>query len=219
MEINLLKSLPKSQKPLTIRKQVTQKDRILSWRLSNEYFDGTREQGCGGYYDDNRWGPVAEDFIKHYNLQPDAKILDIGCAKGFLLKEFKRLLPAAETCGVDISDYAIENCSPSIIEHVYIANADNLPFKDNYFDLVISINSLHNIMDLDQLSNSFSEINRVSKNSSNAFVSLGAYENEDERMVLDNWAVVASAYMHVDNWKAFFNKVSYIGDYMWFKPK
>ena len=144
--------------------------------LSNEYFDGTREQGCGGYYDDNRWGPVAEDFIKHYNLQPDAKILDIGCAKGFLLKEFKRLLPAAETCGVDISDYAIENCSPSIIEHVYIANADNLPFKDNYFDLVISINSLHNIMDLDQLSNSFSEINRVSKNSSNAFVSLGAYE-------------------------------------------
>ncbi len=217
MEIDLLKSLPKSKKPLGIRKKVSQKDRILSWRLSDEYFDGSREQGCGGYYDDDRWQPVAKDFINYYRLKSNSKILDIGCAKGFLLKEFKKLLPNAETYGVDISDYAVENSCPSIQDSLYIANADNLPFKNNYFDLVISINSLHNIMNLDQLSQSFKEINRVTKK--DAFISLGAYENDEEKTTLDNWAVVATTYMHVNNWKLFFDKVSYKGDYCWFKPK
>ncbi len=217
MKINLLRSLPKAKKPLETRKLVIPDDRILSWKLDSEYFDGTREQGCGGYYDDERWKPVAQDFINHYKLRSDAKILDIGCAKGFLLKEFKKLLPDSVVCGLDISSYAITNCVPDVKETLFIGNADSLPFENNYFDLVISINSLHNIMNIKQLIRSFSEINRVSKK--NAFVSLGAYENENEKNTLDNWAVVATTYMHVDKWKKFFNKVSYTGDYYWFKPK
>tara|TARA_B110000037_G_C17087950_1_gene492767 strand:- start:501 stop:1154 length:654 start_codon:yes stop_codon:yes gene_type:complete len=216
MEINLLKSLPKQKKPLKIRKKVSPKDRVLSWRLGYEYFDGTREQGCGGYYDDSRWRPVAQDFIDHYKLKEDAKILDIGCAKGFLLKEFKTLLPKSTICGIDISDYAITNSHPSIRKSLCIGNADNLPYRNKYFDLVISINSLHNIMKLDQLEKSFHEINRVKKES--CFISLGAYENKKEKDILDNWAVVATTYMHVNNWKNFFVKVSYKGDYCWFKP-
>tara|TARA_B100001093_G_scaffold519629_1_gene609550 strand:+ start:1246 stop:1899 length:654 start_codon:yes stop_codon:yes gene_type:complete len=217
MEINLLNKLPGKNKPLNIRKTVTPDDRILSWRLGYEYFDGSREQGCGGYYDDNRWRPVAEDFIDFYKLNDDAKILDIGCAKGFLLKEFKQLLPNSTVCGLDVSEYAVTNCVSEIEKNLYIGNADNLPFKSDFFDLVISINSLHNIMNIEQLKKSFSEINRVSKK--NSFVSLGAYENDEEKDTLDNWAVVATTYMHVAQWKKFFESVSYKGDYFWFKPK
>ena len=87
MKINLLKSLPEtwSKKPFKIRSKASVKDKILSWKLDKEYFDGSREQGYGGYKYDGRWRQVAKDIIKHYSLKDNAKILDIGCAKGFLL--------------------------------------------------------------------------------------------------------------------------------------
>ena len=37
------------------------------------------------------------------------------------------------------------------------------PYKDNFFDLTISINSLHNILTLEELKQAFKEIKRVSK--------------------------------------------------------
>ena len=92
MEINFLKYLPKKKKPLKKRKKVSEKDRIKTWKLDFHYFDGTREQGYGGYKYDGRWRPLAVAMIKHYKLDNDSKILEIGCAKGYLIKEFKNLL-------------------------------------------------------------------------------------------------------------------------------
>jgi SAM-dependent methyltransferase len=164
MRINLLKSLPEtwSKKPFKIRSRASVKDKILSWKLDKEYFDGSREQGYGGYKYDGRWRQVAKDIIKHYSLKDNAKILDIGCAKGFLLEEFRRILKKSILCGVDISSYAI---SKSINKGKYlsISNATCLPFGTNYFDLVLSINSLHNILDIVNLKLAFKEMKRVSK--------------------------------------------------------
>jgi|TARA_B110000483_G_scaffold222673_1_gene279843 ubiquinone/menaquinone biosynthesis C-methylase UbiE len=218
MKINLLKSLPKTwkKKPLKIRKNASIEDRILSWRLDREYFDGNRQQGYAGYKYDGRWKPVARDFIKHYNLKDNSKILDIGCAKGYLLDEFSKLLKKPTLCGLDISHYAITKNNKKIIKNLCIGNATKLPFENNYFDLVISINSLHNIMDLKKLKKSFKEINRVSKE--NVFISLGAYDTKKERKILDNWAVVATAYMSTKSWLKFFKHVKYKGNYWWFKP-
>ncbi len=219
MEINLLKSLPQKskKKPLKLRSRVKLYDKILSWRLDKEYFDGERKYGYGGYKYDGRWRPVAKDFIDYYKLPQNAKILDIGCAKGYLLDEFSKLLKKSSLYGLDISNYAISNTNKKIKKNLCIGNAIALPFKTNYFDLVISINSLHNILILKDLSRAFKEINRVSKKYS--FVSLGAYDNQTEKKILDNWAVVSTTYMSTTMWIKFFKKVKYKGDYTWFKPK
>ena len=216
-KINLLKSLPISKKPLEKRKQAELKDRRYHWKLGQEYFDGTREQGYGGYSYDGRWKPVANDIINHYKIKKDAKILDIGCAKGFLLYELKKILPDCETWGVDISTYAVSNSHKSIKENIIIANAKELPFESNYFDLVISINSLHNILNVNETIESLMEIMRVTKTFS--FISLGAYVNDIEKRTLDDWAVVGTTYAHEIDWLEIFKKSGYTGDYWWFKPK
>ena len=119
--------------------------------------------------------------------------------------------------GVDISEYAVSNAHKKIKNKLVIANANNLPFKNKFFDLTISINSLHNILNLKELKKSFNEIKRVSKK--NMFISVGTYENHREKKILDEWAVLATTYMSKKNWLKFFKKVRYNGDYDWFKPK
>ena len=219
MKINLLTSLPRTwkKKPIKARASASIEDRILSWRLDKEYFDGNRKQGYAGYKYDGRWRPVAKDFIKHYNLKDNAKILDIGCAKGFLLDEFGKILKKPTLCGLDISHYAITKSNKKIKKNLCIGNATSLPFDNNYFDLVISINSLHNIMGLKELKNSFKEIKRVSKK--NVYITLGAYNSNKGKKFLDKWAVVATAYMSTMAWLKFFKSVGYKGDYWWFEPK
>ena len=216
MEVNFLNYLPGKKKPIKERFTVLQKDRIKSWRLDKHYFDGSRKQGYGGYHYDGRWKKVAQSMIKHYSLNQNAKILDIGCAKGYLLKEFKDILKKSTNIGVDISGYAADNSHKKVRNSIAVANSVELPFENNYFDLTISINTLHNILDLKSLEKSFREIKRVSKK--HMFISIGTYENEKEKKILDNWAVVATTYMHKKNWLKFFKKVKYNGDYSWFKP-
>lgn len=217
MEIKFLNYLPKRKKPLKKRRNVSDEDKIKTWKLDKNYFDGSREQGYGGYKYDGRWKPFAQAMIKHYGLNNKSKILEIGCAKGYLMKEFKDLLPKCTIYGVDISEYAILTAHKKIKNNLVIANANSLPFKKNFFDLTISINSLHNILNLTDLKKAFKEINRVSKK--NKFISLGTYENIKEKNILDKWAVLASCYMSKKNWLKFFRHVKYKGDYDWFKPK
>ena len=216
MEVNFLNQLPGKKKPIKERFSVSNEDRIKSWRLDKYYFDGSRKQGYGGYHYDGRWKKVAQSMTKHYSLNQNSKILDIGCAKGYLLKEFRDILKKSTNIGIDISEYAVDNSHKKVRNNIAVANSVELPFENNYFDLTISINTLHNILDLKSLEKSFREIKRVSKK--NMFISIGTYENEKEKKKLDNWAVVATTYMHKKNWLKFFKKVKYNGDYSWFKP-
>jgi ubiquinone/menaquinone biosynthesis C-methylase UbiE len=218
MKINLLESLPNTwiKKPLAKRKKVKIEDRILTWKLDKEYFDGSREQGYGGYKYDGRWKSVAKEIIKYYDLKDNSKILDIGCAKGYLLEEFRKLLKNPILCGIDISSYAIKN-SIKKGKILAIGNATTLPFSNKYFDLVISINSLHNILSKIELKKAFKEINRVSKK--NIYITVGSYKNKNEKKKLDDWAVLATTYLSNEGWTKFFKKVNYKGDYWWFTPK
>ena len=85
-------------------------------------------------------------LIDTYNLTGDAKILDVGCGKAHLLYEMKSLLPKCEGWGFDISEYGVANSPGLIKENVFVHRAeDPYPWNDNYFDLVISLNCLHNL--------------------------------------------------------------------------
>ena len=49
---------------------------------------------------------VVSNFTKYYNLKSGDRVLDVGCAKGFLVKDF---LDRIHVYGIDISNYAIDN--------------------------------------------------------------------------------------------------------------
>jgi len=146
-EIDLLKNYPKSNRDVDARaEEKTEEDREIARRFGKEFFDGARRTGYGGFsYNPKYWSPVVPDFIEHFSLKPNDSLLDVGCAKGFMLNDFLCAVPELEVAGVDISDYAVENSLASVRQHLHVASAVSLPFPDKRFDVVISINTVHNL--------------------------------------------------------------------------
>jgi ubiquinone/menaquinone biosynthesis C-methylase UbiE len=143
-------------------------------------------------------------------LTENASILDVGCAKGFMLHDFKELMPKITVAGIDISEYAIEHAIEPVKPFLRVGNAKELPYPDNSFDLVISITTIHNLP-LEECKQALWEIQRVSRKY--AFITVDAWGTEEERERLMKWNLTALTYMHVDDWKKLFEEVGYTGDY------
>ena len=179
-EINLLKNYPKTKRDVSKRREEkTEEHRAIARKFGKDFFDGDRKVGYGGFnYDPKYWTKVVKDICDYYKLKSGDKILDIGCGKGFMLYDFLKLNPQLEVFGIDISEYAIENCIESLKGKLQIGDAISLPYPDNHFDLVISINTHHNL-DGKDLIKAFNELQRVTKK--NSYVVLDAYSNEKEK--------------------------------------
>lgn len=179
-------------------------------KYAEDYWDGNRRYGYGGYKYDGRWEVVAKRLIEIYKLPEKAKILDVGCGKGFLLYEFKKLLPDSQIAGFDISKYAIENAKeeikPSLFEH---KAQEKYPFGDKEFDLVISITTLHNLY-IHELKSTLKEIERVGVNK---YTVVESYRNEEELFNLQCWALTCEAFSTPQEWIWLFNEFGYTGDY------
>ena len=216
-EIDLLKNYPKAKRDLTKRlENKTEEVRSVARKFDKEFFDGERKFGYGGFsYNSKYWSEVVKDFIDYYNLDDGSKILDVGCAKGFMLYDLFKLNSNLDLHGVDISKYAIENSVTEINHKLQVANATNLPYEDNFFDLVIAINTIHNL-DKAECATALKEISRVSKN--NAFLTVDAYRNNEEKQRMYAWNLTAKTIMSVDEWIKFFDQSNYDGDYFWFIP-
>ena len=94
------------------------------------------------------------------NFSPQS-FLDIGCAKGFLVKAL--LASGVDAQGCDISKWAIENCESEVKGRLKIADIrDGLPYPDNSFDAVCSLNTLEHI-ELEYLDFIAKEMARVAK--------------------------------------------------------
>ena len=214
-EIDLLKFYPKSKRPIEDRGNlVTDIDRAVARKFDVEYYDGDRLTGYGGYgYSPRFWTDTVAHIVDVYSLNNDSKILDIGCAKGYMMYDLSLLIPEAEIKGVDISQYAKDHAIEPMKENIVVSNANNLPFPDDYFDLVIAINTLHNLPLID-CKQAFREINRVTKN--NSFVMNDAWKDDKGKRAMLKWNLTALTYMSCDEWLNFFKEVEYKGDYYWF---
>lgn len=182
----------------------------IAKKWSFDYWDGSRDINYGGYYYDGRWLPIAKKMIKHYKLKENSKILDVGCGKGFLMYEFKRLLPKCQVYGQDISKYAIKNSKSEIKKKIKHGCASKLKFESNYFDLVISLNTLHNLYCFD-LVKALKEIERVSRK--NKYICVESYRNETEKVNLLYWQVTCESFYTPSEWKWFFKQSKYTGDH------
>ena len=216
-KIDLLVNYPKTKRNVKERgASKTEEDRAIARKFGQEFFDGHRKHGYGGFsYHSRFWQPVIPTFKEHFGLKAENSVLDVGCGKGFLLHDMAELIPGITVTGVDISEYAIENAIVDMRPFVRVANAKDLPFEDNSFDVVISINTVHNL-DRDECAIALSEIERVSRGKS--FITVDAYRSEEEKELMYAWNLTAKTIMHEDEWVAFFYEVGYTGDYYWFIP-
>ena len=216
-EINLLENYPQTKRNVEERGQAkSEADRAVAREFGREYFDGDRRFGYGGYsYQPRFWEPVVPVFQKYYGLTANSSILDVGCAKGFMLYDFQRLIPGITVAGVDVSAYALEHSLAGVKPYLRRANAQELPFPDGAFDLAISINTIHNLPAA-ECKKALAEIQRVTRR--HAFITVDAYRNEAERKRMELWNLTALTYRHVGEWTAFFKEAGYRGDYYWFIP-
>lgn len=183
----------------------------LAKKFDYDYWDGDRRICYGGYnYIEGRWEKVARKLIEHYQLKNDAKILDIGCGKGYLLFDLMKLLPDLNIYGLDVSRYAVENSKEEIKETITVGSATNLPFKDNFFDLVISINTLH-CLEAQDLYKALKEMERVGKK--DKYLCVESYRNEVEKANLLYWQVSCEAFNTPKEWEWWFELTGYKGDF------
>jgi len=214
-EINLLDRYPQTKRPIDERGAfIKEEHRQIARQFGQEYFDGDRLHGYGGYsYHPRFWQETVKRFAEFYGLTNEARVLDVGCAKGYMLHDFKELLPGLTVAGVDVSEYALEHSLESVRPYLQIGNAKVLPFPNNFFDLVISINTVHNL-NFEDCRRALKEIQRVSKGTT--FVTMDAWRTQEERERLLKWNLTALTYMDVRDWKHMFTEVDYTGDYYWF---
>jgi len=211
--INLLKKLPKTKR--NVKKRIKNKNKLIistAKEFGKEYFDGPREYGYGGYKYDGRWIPVAKDIINHFNLKPGDKILDIGCAKGFLANDLILECPGLNVYGLDISKYALRLSPEDVRGKLINASCEELPFSDNEFDAVISINTIHNCKRQGVIK-SLKEINRICKG--NSFIQVDAYHSEQQKREFLDWVLTAEFHGYPEDWFEVFKESKYVGDYYW----
>jgi SAM-dependent methyltransferase len=216
-EIDLLVNYPKTKRNLEERlASKTEADRAIARQFGKDFFDGDRNHGYGGFkYMSRFWQPVIPTFQQYWHLDHLSSVLDVGCAKGFMLHDLAELIPGITVKGIDISQYAIDNAIDDMKPHVQVADARILPFPDKSFDVVISINTIHNL-ERAECGKALQEIERVSRGKS--FVTVDAYRNEEEKERMYAWNLTAKTIMSVDEWISFFAEVGYSGDYYWFIP-
>jgi protein-L-isoaspartate(D-aspartate) O-methyltransferase len=182
---------------------------LIAGRFDADYWDGDRRYGFGGYRYDGRWLPVAEAMAAHYGLEAGDRVLDVGCGKGFLLHEFTRAVPGIEVRGLDISAYALEHAKPEVAPYLDRGDAASLPYEDDSFDLVYSINALHNLFAPD-VHRAAAEMERVGRGAKH--VTVEAYRNESEKVNLLYWQLTCRAFHTPEEWDWVLTQAGYGGD-------
>lgn len=213
MELNFLEKYQKATKRDYVERVVSHDKAdcaAVAKQWGYDYWDGERQYGYGGYRYDGRWLPVAQDIAAHYGLKPGDRILDIGCGKAFLLYEFTQAVPGIEVAGIDISEYGIEHAKEEVRPFLKLGTADDLPWPDNSFDFVYSINTFHNLR-APELKRALQEMERVS--TGKAWLCVESYRNEREKMNLLYWQLTCASFYDTEEWRWLFEEWSYSGDY------
>ena len=211
-EVNLLDRYPKGVRPIAANRATDKSQAAVARQFGREYFDGDRTQGYGGYRYDGRWVPVAERIRDFYGLRAGMQVLDVGCAKGFLLSDLKAVVPGLEVTGLDISEYAIRNAVEDVRASLVRGDALRLPFEDDVFDLVISINTIHNLV-REECVEAVHEIQRVSRQFK--YIQIDSWLNQEQYDNLMKWVLTAVTFFEPEGWRKLFREAGYTGEYYW----
>jgi ubiquinone/menaquinone biosynthesis C-methylase UbiE len=200
--------------PRNYLERVVEHDKVECTEVAREfgydYWDGDRKYGYGGYWYDGRWRPVAERLADHYCLTAGSRVLDVGCAKGFLLHDLAQVVPGIEVAGIDVSAYAVEHAREEVKPFLRVGSAASLPYPDASFDLVLSINTLHNLYNYD-LHAALREIERVGRR--DKYIVVDSYRNAREKVNLLYWQITCECFYTPAEWEWLFGQSGYTGDH------
>ncbi len=174
-----------------------------------DYFDNPDLAGLGygGYRYDGRYVAPAARICRHYGLSAGDRILEIGCAKGYVLIEFHKL--GLQAAGIDISRYAVAGAHPDIRAAISVGTATRLPFPDSAFDLVVAKEILPHISE-DAVPRAIREAMRVSRKFLFFEIQTGRSAGELERVRL--WDRTHQCVRPPDWWEAQLAAAGYSGD-------
>jgi SAM-dependent methyltransferase len=211
-EVDLLDRYPRAKRNIAARAAAVPAQREVAKHFGREYFDGDRGQGYGGYRYDGRWVPIAERMRDFYGLAAGDRVLDVGCAKGFLLHDLQGVVPGVQVTGLDISAYAAGHAMEDVKPFILVGSADALPFEDKAFDLVVSINTVHNL-ELDRCVRAIREMERVSCRFK--YLQVDSYRSDEERENFERWQLTAATHFDPAGWRSVFAQAGYAGEYFW----
>lgn len=208
---NILKNYPQPKKPRYLKKNFrTFKDRITASYRDQNFFNGSRNTGYGGYKYDNRWQKVARNCCKLYNLKPKSKILHINCEFGFLISDLSKIDNTFKVCGTETSRYAIKNLLFDIKKQVNYCKPTDIEYPKNYFDLVIAIGVVYT-QTLPDAIKLLKIISKISKNN-NSFITLATYKTEKEKNLFNDWTLGGNLCLKRSEWNLLFKESGYLGD-------
>ena len=102
---------------------------------------GYRPGPFGSGYTDFPINQVKADYI--LRREPRGKVLDIGCAYGYIVKKLRA--KGIDAWGVDISQYALSKAPEVVKPYLKHASADRLPFGDKEFDIAFSASTFEHM--------------------------------------------------------------------------
>lgn len=238
-EFNLLEKagLPQIKERSKIR-TVPPEVKEAAKRMDFLFYDGNRKYGYGGYVYDGRWKAVAKTAAERYNLNKESKVLIDRCNKGFLVFDLKKLIPEITVYGIHPAEYALnhamdgygmwalaneeETGDPRIIEQrardeitsfLIKGDSNNMPFRDNFFDTVISIENACAYPEL-QCRKVVREIVRVTKdNGKKSYIQNDSWRNESERQIFLKWTLLCKTFLDLEQWANLYKEENYEGDY------
>jgi len=164
-----------------------------------DYFDNENiKSGYNKYINDGRYADPAKKIIKNFNLKKNEIICEYGCAKGFLLEEFKKL--GFRILGFEISKYA-KNKS-NINKSIKIIKKIN-DIKNYKFDFLISKNvlphmNLKNVKRLIEIS--------IGKSIHKPYFIIHTFKSDKDKKLFLKWDKTHKTLFNISKWKNFLKK-------------
>ena len=146
-------------KDLTVNPKIEK----LSDIFDKDYFENGIATKKSNYrdYSWQRLGSQFQRTAQHIvDLFKPERTLDVGCAKGFLVKALDEL--GVDAYGIDPSVYAVSNAHPDVGDKINLDTAQSIPYPDNTFDVVTCLDVMEYVP-IKEVTKTLKELLRVSK--------------------------------------------------------
>uniref|UniRef100_A0A6M3JKZ5 Putative methyltransferase n=1 Tax=viral metagenome TaxID=1070528 RepID=A0A6M3JKZ5_9ZZZZ len=181
-------------------------------RFGKDFFDNLSiGYGYGGYAYDGRHRGPAERMADHYGLIAGQRVLDVGCAKGFLMVEFAGL--GLQVAGLDVSRYAAQTAHIDVRNRIVTGDMNQeLPWNDRSFDLVICKEVLPYLPPSKQAW-ALRELTRVAKKPEAVFIEIQCGRFTQEIELMRQWDGLHQTIATPAWWQRMFDAAGYKGDW------
>ena len=154
--------------------------------------------------------PVGEQAIAQMRVEPESRVLDIGCGSGWASRLLAENAFNGRVTGIDISDEMVRVAREQSKSHPNIdfevASAEQLPFADNEFTHAFSMESLYYYRNIPK---ALSEIHRVMKQGALFCAVMDLYwENEATHQWVDTLNVPVEL-LSIDDYRSRFSDAGF----------